>query len=180
MFCTNCGKILKGDERFCSNCGTPVENNNQASRFKNKNIDVYEVFFNEWIEDKRYTIYIHNRFGNNKSGVVDLSFPNLNNIYKEIKVNFMLEPDEKIYFFYDNTFFGSAKKGFLISNKAVYINSGNIYKKIDFYSFISVNISYDKENVYVARIPFSDKPNEIEVVYNMAYRFQKRLMGYYS
>ena len=26
MFCTNCGYKLKDGDRFCENCGTPVEN----------------------------------------------------------------------------------------------------------------------------------------------------------
>ncbi len=31
-FCTQCGKLLKDDERFCTSCGTPVTDDGQASQ----------------------------------------------------------------------------------------------------------------------------------------------------
>lgn len=31
-FCTQCGKLLKDDERFCTSCGTPVTGEGQDSR----------------------------------------------------------------------------------------------------------------------------------------------------
>ena len=54
MYCKNCGELLTDDAIFCSNCGTPVNVNNNASVETNdgKVYDNVNVNFNEPVEVK--------------------------------------------------------------------------------------------------------------------------------
>lgn len=42
MYCKNCGELLADDAIFCSNCGTPVNLNDTASKVESNDGKVYD------------------------------------------------------------------------------------------------------------------------------------------
>ena len=168
MYCSNCGNKLIGTEKFCGKCGTKVSDEEVSILKSNQKYKLeIDKFFSKYESDIDHKLIIFN----NDDVLMSIKPKYL----EKIHYNFMISDKEKILMIYDNGITWSGKKGIVVTDKNVYMNSGNFYRNMTFNQFVNLDIHYEKSRLSFGSFPFVAEKAEILTVSEVLLSFQEYL-----